>query len=76
MESAVPVAASAVAISSGCRPVSAQSSLTVGSRSSAAISRCRAPLMKAARSLRLRLTFTVPSSRRKRRISPAIFGTA
>ena len=29
-----------------------------------------------ARSLMERLTFTAPSSRRKRRISPAIFGTA
>ena len=32
--------------------------------------------MRSARSLMLRLTFTEPSSRRKRRISPEIFGTA
>ena len=33
-------------------------------------------LMAAARSFTLRLTLTAPSSRRKRRISPAILGTA
>ena len=70
------LASSAAAISSTDRPVSAASSLRAGSRPSRAESLSRACRMVPARSLRPRLTFTAPSSRRKRRISPAILGTA
>ena len=42
----------------------------------AADSRVRAVRMAVPRSFSPRLTFTGPSSRRKRRISPAILGTA
>ena len=62
--------------SSGCRPVSRHRSDSRGlcpvSRSSRVWTCRRAK----ARSRRVRLTFTGPSSRRKRRISPAILGTA
>lgn len=69
-----PVAVSAAAISSGSSPVSAESSESVGSRPSVCSRRVRAVRMPCARSLMLRLTLTAPSSRRKRRISPEIFG--
>jgi len=64
------------AISSARRPVSSESSESTGSRPSAFLSFSRAAKIIAARSRTVRLTFTAPSSRRKRRISPAIFGTA
>ena len=71
-----PVAVSAAVISSGSSPVLAASSESVGSRPSVCSRRVRAVRMPCARSLMLRLTLTAPSSRRKRRISPEIFGTA
>ena len=70
------VAVSAMAISSGVRPVSRASSESWGSRPRLPVSRDRASLMAAARSFSPRLTLIAPSSRRNRRISPAIFGTA
>ena len=76
MDSVALVAVSAAAISSGERPSASDSSETVGSRPKSPVRRSRAFLMAAARSLMLRLTLTAPSSRRKRRISPAILGTA
>ena len=57
-------------------PVAADSSDRVGSRPSRWLSSCRVWRRAADRSFSPRLTFTVPSSRRKRRISPAILGTA
>ena len=70
------VARSAAAMSSGVRPVAWASSDNVGSRPSWAVSWFRARWMARACSFWPRLTFTGPSSRRKRRISPAILGTA
>ena len=70
------LASSAAAISSVSSPVSSESSERVGSRPSRWVSRSRAVRMAVPRSFTPRLTFTAPSSRRKRRISPAILGTA
>ena len=69
-------AVSAAAMSSGDRPVSSASSDRVGSRPRSAASLPRAARTADPRSFNPRLTFTGPSSRRKRRISPAILGTA
>ena len=69
-------ARSAAAMSSGVSPVSAASSDRTGSRPSLAVRTRRARPMTRACSFRPRLTFTRPSSRRNRRISPAILGTA
>lgn len=70
------VAVSAVAISSTLRPISLESSPTVGSLPNSAVMRLRVILMAADRSFSPLLTFTEPSSRKNRRISPAILGTA
>ena len=69
-------AVSAAAISSGVRPVASASSDRAGSRPSSPHSRARTPRREMLRSFSPRLTFTAPSSRRNRRISPAILGTA
>ena len=75
-ETTLSAAVSAAAISSRVSPISSEISLRVGSRPSTVWSLPRAMRMLPARSLMPRLTFTVPSSRRNRRISPAILGTA
>ena len=76
MDSVQEVAVSARAISSGLNPVWLEISWMVGSLPRIPVSRFRADLIAAACSLMLRLTLMAPSSRRNRRISPAIFGTA
>ena len=65
-----------LAISSGVHPVSAESSESFGSRPSLPRRRSRTDQSVCPRSRIVRPTFTAPSSRRNRRISPAIFGTA
>ena len=75
-DSGAAVASSAVAISSALHPVSAASSDSFGSLPNAAHNLCRADQTLCPFSRRVRPTFTGPSSRRNRRISPAIFGTA
>ena len=74
--SGAATASSHCAISSALNPVSSESSESAGSRPSVFLSFSRAAKIVAACSRMLRLTLIAPSSRRKRRISPAIFGTA
>ena len=76
MDSVAAVAVSAMAISSGEKPVWSDNSWMVGSLPSSVVSLFRTLLTEAACSFRLLETFSVPSSLRKRRISPEIFGTA
>ena len=75
-DSGAPVASSTLAISSGVSPVSSASSDSLGSRPSRCRSRSRAAARACPFSRMLRPTFIAPLSRKKRRISPAIFGTA
>ncbi len=66
----------AIMMSSGWIPVSRAISSSLGSLPSSPCSRALAVLTFIARSFSVLDTFTGPSSRRKRLISPVIMGTA
>ena len=70
------VAARAWAISPGSLPMASATSLMAASRPRVVLSCSRTRAAFTPSSLMLRLTFTVPPSRKRRRISPRITGTA
>ena len=69
-------ASKAMAISSGAAPMASATWLIPGSFPVFAKSSACTAVALAANSLRERLTLIMPSSRKKRLISPAIMGTA